>query len=132
MTDCFTKEKRSKVMSKIKSKNTKPELKLRKALWAKGYRYRIHTKLHGKPDITFPSRKIAIFIDGCFWHKCPKCYKKPKSNQKYWIPKIERNVERDKENIRNLKKLGWKTIRIWEHDIKKNIELVIKKINQQI
>lgn len=128
MADVFSKEVRSEVMSKIKSKDTTPEMKLRKELWARGYRYRIHYKLPGKPDIVFVGKRIAIFVDGCFWHKCPKCYIKPKSNKKYWLPKIEKNVERDKKNTKLLENKGWKVIRIWEHEIKKDFIVVIDRI----
>lgn len=130
ITDLFSKKTRSKIMSKIKSKDTSPEKKLRKALWEKGYRYRIHYKLPGKPDIVFVSKKTAIFVDGCFWHKCPKCYIPPKSNKKYWLPKIEKNVERDKENTKRLQKEGWKVIRIWEHEINKQFEKTLSNIEK--
>ena len=119
MADRMSKKARSRTMSKIRSKNTKIEMIIRKTLWKKGYRYRVHTKLKGKPDIVFPKYRMAIFIDGCFWHKCPKCYKEPQSNRAYWIPKIERNAVRDKENEAYLKNAGWKIIRIWEHEVKK-------------
>jgi len=132
MPDCFTKEKRSEVMSKIKSKNTKAELILRKFLWKNKLRYMLHQNLPGKPDIVFKSKKVAIFVDGCFWHKCPKCYKEPKSNKKYWIPKINKNVKRDKANNLKLKKDGWKVLRFWEHEIKKDLDSVSKKIIKQL
>lgn len=130
MTDCYPKDVRSKVMAKIRSKNTKPEVLLRKHLWNQGYRgYRIHnTDLPGKPDIAFKKRKVAIFIDGCFWHKCPECFIEPKTNRDYWLPKIQSNIERDKKNQEALEALDWTVIRIWEHEIKNNIETTAKKI----
>jgi len=127
MADCYPKETRSKVMSNIRSKNTKPEMLLRKALWKEGCRYKLHYKLIGKPDIVFVSKKVAVFIDGCFWHKCSSCYKEPKSNREYWLPKLERNVKRAKEVSHQLKKVGWNVIRIWEHDVKKDLKKIIKK-----
>jgi DNA mismatch endonuclease, patch repair protein len=133
MPDCYPKEVRSKVMSRIRSKNTKPELLLRKTLWHLGYRgYRIHNqKIPGKPDIVFTKKKIAIFIDGCFWHGCPQCFVEPKSNRDYWLPKIRRTIERDKmQNVR-LQSDGWNVIRIWEHDIKQNNQKMIQKIFQK-
>lgn len=109
-------------MSRIRSKNTTIEIKFRKLLWNKGYRaYRIKNKIIGKPDVYFPTKKIAVFIDGCFWHKCPKCYIESKSNKKYWVPKIKRNVERDRKINSELKKQKIKVTRIWEHEIKKDI-----------
>jgi DNA mismatch endonuclease (patch repair protein) len=132
MADVFTKEVRSKVMSRIRSKNTSPEILLRKTLWKKGYRYRIHYKLPGKPDIVFVQKRVAVFVDGCFWHKCPKCYKPPKTNKKYWLPKIEKNVDKDKKNNKKLKEADWKVIRLWEHEVKKDINECIERIEKQL
>lgn len=97
MADVLTKEQRSYCMSQIRGKNTKPEVILRKALWSMGYRYRIKNKLPGKPDLIYPSLKVAIFVDGCFWHKCPKHFQPPKTRQIFWENKINANVERDKK-----------------------------------
>jgi len=132
MADVFSKSLRSKIMSRIRSKNTSPELNLRKTLWNKGYRYKIHYKLPGKPDIVFASKKVAVFVDGCFWHKCPKCYIEPKSNKRYWLPKIEKNVKKDKENNKALKNLGWKVVRIWEHEIQKDKDKTVKRIEAKL
>ena len=77
------------------------------------------------------SRRICIFVDGCFWHRCPKCYKEPKSNKDYWLPKIEKNVHRDKEQNKYLKKNGWVVIRVWEHELK-NLDKTIKKIEKKM
>jgi len=87
----------------------------------------MHPKIGGKPDIVLKDKKIAIFLHGCFWHRCKKCYKEPKSNKKFWLPKIEKNVERDKKSIRLLKSKEWKVIIIWEHEVKNNIMKAIKK-----
>jgi len=123
MADVFSKEKRSWVMSRIRSKWTIQEKKIHNYLKSRKIRHKMHPKIAGSPDIIIPERKIAIFLHGCFWHKCPKHYKEPKSNRKYWIPKIDKNVERDKRNIRTLKKNEWKVVKIWEHDIiRKNNE----------
>lgn len=126
--DKFSKETRSKIMQAIKGKHTKPELLLRKELSKLGYRYRLH---HGKEkiDIAFPSKKIAIFVDGCFWHCCPKHGRNPTSNKTYWLPKLKRNMERDKSTIKLLRKQGWKVIRIWEHDLADAI-LIDKKMKR--
>ena len=89
----------------------------------------MHPKIAGSPDIILTDKKTAVFLHGCFWHKCPKHYKEPKSNKKYWLPKIEKNVLRDKMNMKLLKNNGWKVVRIWEHEIKKDFDGLIKKID---
>lgn len=132
MTDILTKEQRHYCMSQIKSKNTKPEIAVRKLIWKKGYRYRIGHGLIGKPDMVSPFYGIVVFIDGCFWHGCPKHCRMPSSNVKYWKQKIFGNKKRDSRINRQLKKEGWKVIRIWEHDIKKNSEKVVIRITKHI
>lgn len=112
----------SKVMSRNKAKDTKPELLLRKSLWKKGFRgYRIHPKnIPGKPDVCFISRKIAIFINGCFWHRCPHCnFKLPTHNKQFWDNKFNKNMIRDMEKIKQLTKMGWKVFTVWECQLKK-------------
>ena len=132
MADVLTKEQRSYNMSMIKAKNTRPEIVLRKLLSSHGIRgYRIHYKLTGKPDIVFPKKKIAVFIDGCFWHKCHECFVKPETNRGFWNKKIDSNVKRDRIVNLELKEKGWKVIRIWEHEIK-NQKLIKKKIIDKI
>jgi DNA mismatch endonuclease (patch repair protein) len=137
MADIFSKERRSQVMSLIKSKNTKPELALRKLvssnLYPLGYRYRIHyKKLRGKPDITFVAQKIAIFVDGTFWHGYDFKNRKKKLPNEYWLSKIAANIGRDKKTNRELKKSGWRVIRIWEHDLRKNPQKVLALIRQAL
>jgi len=132
MADVLTKEQRSYNMSMIKGENTKPEIALRKLLFARGLRgYRLHYRLPGKPDIVFPKSRIAIFIDGCFWHKCPKCFVKPVTKRKFWEKKIDSNIKRDKIVNRELKKNKWKVLRIWEHEIK-NEKTIKRKIIDRI
>lgn len=97
-----------------------------------GLYFRYHPKIYGNPDFASKQKKVAIFADGCFWHKCPKCYIEPKSNKKYWLSKIQKNVERDRAINRNLRKNGWTVIRIWEHEIKKNPEAAINKIAKRL
>lgn len=112
---------RSAHMAKIKSKNTKPELLLRKGLHALGFRYRLHdAKLPGKPDLVFPSRRKVVFVNGCFWHghDCPVGARLPKSNTDFWIEKRERNQARDQRQMAQLKDLGWECLVVWECDIK--------------
>jgi len=127
----FTNPKRSHTMQSIKSKNTKPEIDLRQKLWALGYRYRIHVDyILGKPDIVFPKEKIAIFVDGDFWHgyNWEEKKKKIKANREYWISKIEMNIKRDKDNNFQLKSNGWIVLRFWESEINNEIDKVINKI----
>lgn len=127
--DVFSKKKRSEIMSKIRSKDTKIEILFRKTLWKKGFRYRKNSsKYFGEPDLVLPKYKTAIFIDSCFWHNCPKHGYLPKSNLRYWRKKIERNKERDKEVIKYYKKIGWKIFRVWEHNLKRNVEKLVRDI----
>lgn len=131
--DVLTPTQRSFNMSRILSKNTSPEIILRKLLTAEGIKgYRLHYKILGKPDIVFPKKKIAIFIDGCFWHKCKKDFIAPKTNKKFWFPKIENNIARDKQVNRALKKTGWTILRIWEHELKEISQKFLTKINQTL
>ena len=126
-----TSKSRSSLMKKIKSKNTRAEVFLRKSLWDKGYRYRKNYKnLPGKPDILFIGKKVAVFIDGEFWHgyNWEEKKKKIKSNREYWIRKIERNMERDKKNTEKLEQLGYTVIRFWEKDVLKNIDECLSKV----
>ncbi|MHB8163075.1 MAG: very short patch repair endonuclease [Methanoregula sp.] len=129
MTDVLTPSQRKHNMSRIRAKNTGPEIKLRKLLCSQGIRgYRIHYNLPGKPDIVFIKKKIAVFIDGCFWHKCPVDFQEPETRKEFWIKKINSNVERDIKNTRQLQKEGWTVMRFWEHDVRKKPEEIVKKI----
>jgi DNA mismatch endonuclease (patch repair protein) len=131
--DVHTKQQRSYNMSRIRSKDTKPEVKFRKYVWNKGLRnYRVHRKLPGKPDLYFGKSKVAVFIDGCFWHQCPICFKKPKTNKKFWSKKIRENVERDLDTDIFLEKQGINVIRLWEHEIKKEIKECYKKLKKEL
>jgi DNA (cytosine-5)-methyltransferase 1 len=114
-----TTEQRSRIMRGVPSKHTSGELLFRKALWEAGIRgFRLHSStVPGHPDVVFPKYQIAIFIDGCFWHGCPKCYRAPKSNQAYWEMKVKRNRERDAAVNERCQMAGWKVLRIWEHDV---------------
>ncbi len=132
MTDVHTKAQRSYNMSRIRSKNTKPELIVRSWLHKQGYRFRLHDKnLPGKPDIVLKKYKTVIFVHGCFWHghKGCKYFVVPKTRTKWWLNKINCNIERDRKAARQLKKLGWKVINIWECKVKdsKNTKLFIKQ-----
>ena len=122
-------------MSRIRSTNSKPEEIVRKYLFSKGFRYRKNVKkLPGCPDIVLPKYKTVIFVNGCFWHKhdCPR-FVWPSSNQDYWIPKIQRNIERDRLNAAELQKKGWHIITVWECELKKkNRELRLERLLSEI
>lgn len=117
-------------MSLIKSKDSKIETLFRKGLWKHGFRYRKNPgKYFGKPDIALPKHKAVVFIDSCFWHGCKKHCRIPSIHKKYWVQKVARNAERDKEVLRYYKKKqDWRIFRIWEHDLIKNSEKVVVKI----
>jgi len=126
MTDHLTPDKRSWNMSRISSKNTKPELLVRRYLYSNGFRYRLHCKtLPGKPDLLNKSKKITVFVNGCFWHQHPNCKRAnlPKSNRKYWIPKLERNIKRQEDNLNLLISWGWYVHTIWECEVQNPIKL---------
>jgi DNA mismatch endonuclease (patch repair protein) len=125
----------SRVMSANRAKNTSPELKLRKALWQHGIRgYRLHPKtIPGRPDIAFTSKKLAIFVNGCYWHRCPKCnYALPKTNTDFWLQKFTRNTERDQRKKRELQRLGWKVVFVWECDLKHSIPSAVARIQKAL
>lgn len=131
----ITTKKRSDLMRKIKSNNTSPEIKLRKALWAQGIRYRIKNEsIPGKPDIAIKKYKLAIFVDGEFWHGYNWSEKKTriKSNRDYWIKKIEGNIQRDKRVNMVLKENGWTVLRYWQNEIKKDLDRCIYEIKKVI
>lgn len=122
--DTISKEKRSEVMSKVKQKNTSPEVYFRKKLFHKGYRYSLHPKrIHGKPDLYLAKYRTVVFINGCFWHRhsSPACKlaRLPKSRLDYWIPKLTRNAERDKKTTEDLLQKGFKVLIVWECTINK-------------
>lgn len=135
MADNHTKEVRSRNMSHIRSTSTKPEEKVRKYLFSKGFRYRKNVRgLPGCPDIVLPKYRSVIFVNGCFWHKhdCPR-FVWPSSNQEYWIPKITRNVERDAKNQQTLKAMGWQIITVWECELKKaNFQETMNKLIEDL
>lgn len=127
----YTTPERSRIMGKIRGKNTIPELQFRKALWAAGYRYRIdYKKLIGKPDIVLKKYKTVIFIDGEYWHgyNWEERKQKIKTNKGFWIPKIERNIQRDKEVNQKLHQLGYTVFRFWEREIKKELDLCLNTV----
>jgi DNA mismatch endonuclease (patch repair protein) len=120
MTDVFTPDERSRVMAAVRSRgNRSTETALAVALRAAGITgWRRHYPILGKPDFAFPRHRLAIFLDGCFWHGCPKCGEIPASNRSYWERKIGRNVERDRRHTKELRRRGWAVLRIWEHRLR--------------
>lgn len=131
--DRLTRKERSNLMSKVRGKNTKIEVMVRNALRNKGiHNYRVNYRIKGTPDLVFVKEKIAVFVDGCFWHKCPVCYSEPKSNIAYWRKKIAENVNRDRNADAELINQGWDVIRIWEHDVKNNLAGAITKILREL
>ncbi|MBA3353010.1 MAG: DNA mismatch endonuclease Vsr [Blastocatellia bacterium] len=119
MTDIFTRAKRSAVMAKIKSRGNKAtEVRLARILREYGVKgWRRNYPLQGRPDFAFASARVAIFVDGCFWHSCPKHGHRPASNQNYWTPKLARNQRRDRRVSRQLRASGWRVLRVWEHQL---------------
>ncbi len=133
MVDVLTRKQRSYNMSRIRSKNTIPEITLRKRLYSASLRgYRLHYKVLGRPDIAYPKKKVAVFVDGCFWHKCPKCFTTPSSNKQFWLKKIGNNVRRDRRTDRVLTAMGWRVLRFYEHEVKNNLNGCYQLINMTI
>ena len=121
MTDVFTPEQRSRVMARVRGKNTRPELAVRRLLWRAGHRYRLHRRdLPGSPDIAFIGRRLAVFVHGCFWHghDCSRGARAPKQNAEYWRAKIARNRARDTAAEVALAAQGWRTLTVWECELK--------------
>ena len=132
-TDIFSKKKRSEIMSRIKSKESKIEEQIGKLLRNQGVKYRKNVRsLFGNPDFAIKKNKIVVFVDSCFWHGCKKHGSYPKTNKIFWNKKISRNKERDLEVNKHYRKSGWKLVRVWEHEIKKNTDKIIMKIRESI
>lgn len=135
MTDVFSKEKRSFIMSRVSGKDTGPEMVVRRMLHMMGFRYRLHAKdLPGKPDVVLPRHRKVVFVHGCFWHGHRNCKrsKRPSSNEKFWNEKIEKNIKRDETAKRKLKKVGWDVLVVWECQTKnkENLkEILLKLLN---
>ncbi len=118
-------------MSRVRSaRNRSTEWKLRAALVRNGVAGWTVTarQLPGSPDFLFPDNKLAVFVDGCFWHGCPRCYRRPKSNRKFWDEKIQQNRKRDRKVTSHLRRTGWRVIRVWEHDLQKTSAGIVRRI----
>jgi DNA mismatch endonuclease (patch repair protein) len=131
--DPFSAEQRSEIMRAVGRRETSPEMTLRRALWHRGFRYRVHKRIADtKPDISFPSRRVAVFVDGCFWHGCPIHFTLPVTNADFWQRKIEGNRKRDRRNDETLVRDGWVVVRIWEHEIEQSIADAIGRIKSAL
>lgn len=119
-------------MARVRSKNTLPEIALRRALWRLGFRYRLHSALPGSPDIVLPRYRTALFVDGCFWHGCPDHYRAPITNGGFWSAKLERNLRRDAKADGDLVAMGWHVVRIWEHEIRADLDGVSRRIAEEL
>lgn len=109
---------RSEQMARVRSRDTSPEVALRRELWHGGWRYRTHVALPGTPDLVFHRRRVAVFVDGCFWHGCPEHYRAPAANAEFWVAKVERNSRRDARVDAALAAAGWRVVRVWEHEVR--------------
>lgn len=133
MTDVFTVEKRSQIMAAVKGCNTSIELKVRKALHRLGYRFRLSNKhIPGNPDLTFRTARVAVFVNGCFWHghSCKRGKRIPGANHEYWETKIKRNKERDTRVCKELEAAGWSVCTIWECQLNRGIEEVERALKK--
>lgn len=132
MGDVLTRQQRSYYMSRIQGCNTKPEVLLRCTLWKLGLRYRLKSKLPGKPDLVFPGARVAVFMDGCQWHCCPDHFVRPKSNQAFWDLKFKKNCAPDLKVNELLNAQGWKVMRFWEHEVERAPESVAERVSKVI
>lgn len=125
----MTGRSRSEQMARIRGKNTAPERRLRRALWAAGLRYRIHLRTPvGRPDLVFTRPRVCVFIDGCFWHGCPAHYVLPRTRQDFWLKKLRDNVARDRMQTATLESLGWIVLRVWEHDVFEQLDAIVERV----
>ena len=124
---------RSQQMARIKGRHTKPEQRLRSTLWAAGLRYRTYSSyLLGHPEIVFPGQRVAVFVDGCFWHGCPLHYVRPRTQHEFWADKLAANVARDRRQTLALEQDGWQVLRFWEHEIQDRLEAVHLEIEAAV
>lgn len=124
---------RSETMSRIKGRDTGPELEIRRRLHARGLRYRVNHRIEGcRPDIVFTARRVAVFIDGCFWHGCPAHAVRPSTNTAFWDKKIATNMERDQLQSERLRGAGWRVLRFWEHSVEAEPDAVVQQIVESI
>lgn len=134
MVDRLTTEQRSRLMARIRCRDTVPEILLRRRLWAAGLRFRLGRTmpLPGKPDLVFVGARMVVFVDGCFWHGCPTHGHIPMSNVAYWQKKLINNIARDKQANDKLVALGWLPVRLWEHEIKEDVGDCVKRVTKAL
>lgn len=130
--DRMSPEDRHKTMAAVKNRDTDIEMLLRRALWSRGHRYRVSTNLIGHPDIVFPSKRLVVFCDGCFWHGCPRCNQRPETNEQFWSSKIATNRARDQQVTKALTDAGWKVLRYWGCEIRRNLDGVVSDIEAHL
>jgi len=132
--DTFRQSERSRIMARVRSRgNQSTEVRLVQLLRKAGIAgWRRCPRVYGNPDFAFPERRAALFVDGCFWHGCPQCYRRPKSRRDYWDVKVARNKMRDKRVRRKLRSQGWAVLRIWEHELKSSPERCIRRIRRAL
>lgn len=123
---------KSEQMARVKRSETAPELALRRALWRRGLRYRLRPPLPGTPDLVFTSERVAVFVDGCFWHGCPEHYTSPRTNAEFWLAKIGTNRSRDARVDEELRRLGWRPVRIWEHAIERDVDKAVRVVIHEL
>src|SRR3989338_210928 len=131
--DVLTKRQRSYCMSQIRGRDTTWEVTFRKYAWGKGVKgYKVRNKVFGRPDMYFPVKKLAVFIDGCFWHKCPGCFVKPRNNKIFWERKITSNVRRDAKTSKRLSKEGIAILRFWEHEVEYDLRRCYRRLERAL
>jgi DNA mismatch endonuclease, patch repair protein len=120
---------RSQQMARVRQRDTKPELMLRKALWAAGRRYRKQAALPGRPDLAFPGARLVVFVDGCYWHGCPRHYSSPATNRPFWVEKLRGNTARDLRKDTELEAQGWRVLHIWECEVKGDLDATVARVH---
>lgn len=128
-----TSQTRSQLMSRIRSSDTTPELRLRRRLWREGLRYRLKARTPaGRPDLVFVGPRVAVYVDGCFWHGCPDHYVRPRSSTGFWSRKLQENVSRDRRQTLELEELGWTVLRFWEHEVHRKLDEVVLVVKEAV
>jgi DNA mismatch endonuclease (patch repair protein) len=131
--DSLSPERRSEVMRAVRRKNTSVELRLRRTLWHRGLRYRLQGRIgRSRPDLIFPGPRVAVFVDGCFWHGCPTHYRLPVGNRDFWKAKIVRNTQRDLRTTRSLEAAGWHVLRFWECEVKADVDGLADRVERAV
>lgn len=124
---------RRKIMQSVRQRDTAPEMRLRRALWRVGIRYRVNRRIANvRPDLCFPRQKVAVHVDGCFWHGCPRHYTRPRNNAEFWAAKLRDNQERDRRQTRRLEEAGWRVLRFWTCEINENVDGVVDVIRSAL